>query len=217
MRCHLLSLSVAVLLLSACASQPRPATHAEVPPEKISEQQARLEPVTGFTARGRIAFFDEQAGNREAARYHWQQQPTTTQFRLYHGLRGTLARLTADQTGARLTDLDGETHTGPDLTWLLRQQLGLALPIEVLTDAIIGRLPAHPTDEQHYYPDGTLASYRVQAPGPGFGPQEWELTITRYTSVEQEGQHFRLPAELELAHPSYRIRLTISNWELDLS
>lgn len=205
------------LYLAGCASAPPSSSEGEVSDILVEQHQKQLATISHWNSRGRIAFIDHSQQNRDAASYTWRHQyePVSSNFRLYHNLRGTLARVEVTDDEATLTDTSGQTFEANSVDSLLALHTGFRVPFELLTNAITGKEPAAFTLRQRFFQDGTLASYRAEVQGNGYYPAVWDVTLERYQQYTLEGQTVRLPQRINLQHEQYEIRIQINQWEVN--
>lgn len=203
---------VSLLSISGCTLTPPPTATAE-PPEH-ARHQAWLAQIHFWNIQGNVAFFNDADQQRDAARYTWRQQssPAETTFRLYHPLRGTLARLEQAPDGSTFTNQQGEAFHAENIDALLYQHTGMAIPFRLLTEGITGLEPALPTANREWYEDGTLARYTADATVFDWDPQVWQVHLSDYRVVVHEGRSFVLPHLIEATQYPLRLRLSISQW-----
>lgn len=211
---RLLTLLCVCLLITACASRPPSYGENETDRIQINAHQAELASIQRWQLQSRMAFFDLKNNTRQSASLRWQYQDTYHSLRISHPLRGTLARLEEDESGAVLTDNEGRSYPATDLESLLAWHLDLVLPIELINDALLGKIPDTRLINPQYYSDGTLADYSVDIQlNDRTQSQTWHVSLARYQSAQDDS--IRLPHQLELESDDYRIRLNISQWQLN--
>lgn len=208
-------------LVTACAAPPPLPTQVTAPPEALAQQQraSLLWQQQQWSFSAQIAVFDLVADDRHAAYIEWRQQPNRSFLRFYHPLRGTLAELNVSPTEAVLIDADGNERRALSAETLLRQQLGLNIPLRLLQAVVIGKLPER-AGMIEYYQDGTVATYAVPATR-----QLWQVNLSRYQAVNRTHSKltngdsaaptaFQLPNAISLESEAYRLKLAVSNWQL---
>lgn len=211
-----LALLFLIVMLSACAAAPDRMPETEVDAESVDQHQQSLADIHAWEFQSRMAFFELEQNSRQAASLRWQNQPESRSLRVSHPLRGTLARLEETADGATLVDAQGDEYRANDIEALLLTHLNVVLPIELIHDALLGRMPQTDIINPSFYADGTLADYQVDVDTGRYwqraSRQTWHVSLARYS--EAANAPVRLPHELELTSDDYRIRLTISRWTL---
>lgn len=217
---RLFALLIFVSLLSACASMPERHAQQDVDEEAIEAHQLSLSAIETWEFQSRMAFVDHQENARQSASLRWQNAADTRALRISHPLRGTLARIEETADYALLTDHQGNEFLASDIESLLMVHLNVFLPIELIHDALLGRLPQTRIINPEYYADGTLAAYQVDIEDQHWqsGQQRaqttsWQVELDRYQ--EAVNLAVRLPHQLELNSADYQIRLSISRWTID--
>lgn len=205
-------------LFTACAAPPQLPTQVTAPPQAQAQQQraAELWQQQQWSFSAQIAVFDLVADDRHAAYIDWQQQPNRSFLRFYHPLRGTLAELRVTPTEAVLIDADENERRALSAETLLRQQLGLSIPLQLLQAVVVGKLPER-AGMIEYYEDGTVAAYAVPA-----ARQLWQVNLSRYQVINRTNSTpstaaptaFQLPHAITLESKAYRLKLAVSNWQL---
>lgn len=216
---RLFALLIFVSTLSACASVAERHAPQDVDDAIIDAHQQSLAGIQAWEFQSRMAFFDHVEDTRQSASLRWQNEASQRSLRISHPLRGTLARIEETAEFAKLTDHQGETFIAADIESLLLLHLNVFLPIELIHDALLGRLPQTQIINPQYYADGTLATYQVDidntqglsAPGAP-GQTSWEVTLGRYQRASDDSA--QLPHQLELSSDQYLIRLNISRWSI---
>lgn len=212
---RLLTLLCLCLLLSACASRPPSMGEHDADRTQIDAHQADLAAIESWQLQSRLAFFDLRDDSRQSASLRWQYTDGYHAIRLSHPLRGTLARLEEGASGAVLTDNEGRSYPADDIESLLAWHLNLILPIDLINDALLGRIPDTQLINPQYYANGTLAEYSVDFDqNNAWQRQTWHVSLDRYQNAQDSA--IRLPHQLELQSEDYRIRLNITQWQINL-
>ncbi|RTE87426.1 MULTISPECIES: lipoprotein insertase outer membrane protein LolB [Gammaproteobacteria] len=214
-----LSLVLATLIVVGCASQsPNQTGYEDVSNAAIEYHQQQVQLIRNWQVQGRIAFFDDVNQDRSAANLTWQSTlvtPTSSVFRLYHPLQGTLARLTVQQDMSTL-ELEDESYTAENVDYLLSYYLNLPLPYTLVQNAMTSLIP-NSSDIQavKYYEDGTPWSYTYRNSDVY---QEWFVEFNHYRAypllVDNEEQWVQLPTSIELTGAGTRIKLQIQRWDI---
>ncbi|MCC5854840.1 MAG: outer membrane lipoprotein LolB [Idiomarina sp.] len=205
---------VLAIVLNACTTTPTQVPVSEdVDPELVRDHQNKIRMIEQWRMRGRIGFFELTENNRSAANISWQVAPQMAQLRLYHPLRGTLARLEQTATGASLTDENGDTFYAASVDQLLMWHLQLQLPFSLINEALTGRIPSASVDNLKYYEDGTVAGYTLEQRRFGFEEDRWHIALSQYAQVPGSRRPVPLPHLIEIDSDAYKIRIQISQWE----
>lgn len=210
-----LTLVLFTIFLSACATVPQGLSENDVDAQAIAQHQDSLAHVNAWEFQSRMAFFELQQNSRQIASLRWQNHPESRSLRVSHPLRGTLAQLEETSTGAVLIDQQGDQYQAANIETLLLIHLNVVLPIELIHDALLGRIPQAEIINPSFYPDGTLAEYEVDIRDSNSryaSAQTWRVNLARYDTAQNDS--VRLPHQLELASDAYIIRLNISRWTL---
>ncbi|WP_194755946.1 outer membrane lipoprotein LolB [Aliidiomarina indica] len=205
-------LALCIAFLSACATTPPATDTAE--PARHADHQAWLSQIVFWNIQGNVAFFNDADGERDAARYTWRQQhtPEATSFRLYHPLRGTLARLEQNEAGGVFTNLEGETFNAEHIDELLYTHTGMPIPFRLMSEAIIGLEPGVSIANRRWYENGALASYSADISQSSWNQQVWQVALSDYRVVVHNGRSFTMPHMIEATQYPLRIRFQISQW-----
>ncbi len=199
------------LLLSGCAAPPKEISERAVDRNAVERHQTTLQQLNDWTLRGQIALFNLRDDERDAVYLEWQHSTTRTHMRFYHPLKGTLARLEQDASGATYVAADGQAFYGQTAEQLVTRLFGYQLPLELLTQVIIGRQPPgaqqlryqlHPMEPHQV---AALSSYSVARQA-----QTWQVNLTAY----QPTQHLLLPHQVELTSAAWRIKVKVKQWKL---
>lgn len=208
---RLLVIFITATFLSACATQLQHADEKTVGAGAITAHQASLAPIIGWEFQSRMAFADLQQNSRQSASLRWQHSPAERSIRISHPLRGTIARIHATPELAVLTDNQGHEYQAESIQTLLITHLNIVLPIELIHDALLGRIPDAELINPRYYEDGTLAQYEVDL-GTQSGADSWVVELSRYQVASNET--YLLPHQLNLRSNDYEILLMISRWTI---
>lgn len=227
-----------MLFLSACASRPAidgdTLSERQVSSTLVQQHQANLEQVRGFSIQGSVAFFNDSENSRDAARFNWQRTADLLNFRLYHQLGGTLARIEQEAiaqpagyfvTLSTFINRDGDRFVSTDLNWLLYQHTGMAIPFTLLNQAITGVQPDLSVRQQRWYPNGAIAMYNAdvsqwQQAGftsqAHFGNELWQLQFGDYRLVVAGDGNLLLPHRIEASRDEFRVNIRINRWQPEL-
>ncbi len=186
-------LAVVALLLAACAQLPGfgPAPQA---PRVLSPVPER------FRLEGRVSV---KAGEEAfAGGLAWRRDADAQDLLLSTPLGQGVAELHGDVAGVTLTDARGRTYRAPDADVLVREALGLELPLSGLAWWVVG----HPRPG---------VAYRGEADEAGrlgvLEQDDWRIEFSRYTP----SGHSVLPGKLVARRgESLELRLVVDAWEV---
>ncbi|CUS48786.1 MAG: outer membrane lipoprotein LolB [Idiomarinaceae bacterium HL-53] len=209
---------LSLLLLGGCAHRPQQTVTGEVVSEAtIARHQAQVSSVAHREAIGRIAFFDDVNRDRSAVSFtwSWQQagaaaQETSTFLKLYHPLRGKLAELSATPVFAKLS-MGDEQYEANTVDELLYYYLNVPVPFELISNAVMSRIPSQHISDASYFTSGAPAAFTYTAP---FSEESWQVAFNQYQRVAFEVGDVNLPHKIEINGPQYRIHLSINEWNL---
>lgn len=157
--------------------------------------------INSWRADGRIAV---QRGNEGwSARLRWQQSGDEIQIRLIAPLgRGTY-ELAGDDDQIALILPQGDRFVSSDARSLMQQQLGWSIPVNGARYWMLG-IPA---------PDAPALAINTDAEGRLKDMQQlgWRISFLRHMAVGR----FDLPAKLYLHYDELKVRIAISNWNLN--
>ena len=120
-------LSLAVLLISGCASLP--SSPQSPPPAR--------EALDAFSLEGRFSL--RQENKNYSGKLSWRHQGADNTLLLSSPFGQGMAEITTRENGAQLTTSDGKLYTAADTETLTQQVLGYPLPLTQLTDWVRGR------------------------------------------------------------------------------
>ncbi|RUO59477.1 lipoprotein insertase outer membrane protein LolB [Pseudidiomarina insulisalsae] len=203
------------LLLSACAAPPEEIPVTAIDSNAVARHQARVAALEQWQLTGQLALFNLSADERDAVYLEWQQQPQQLNLRFYHPLKGTLARLEQDPSGAVYYDEDGQAYYGRSAQQLVQRLFAFALPVELLQRVVTGAQPADASAQRYQLlnedelPYAPLFSYRVAAED-----QLWTVQLARYEAHGSADAPLFLPTDIELMSEQWRIKLRVKAWKL---
>jgi len=179
-------------LLAACAQLPgfRPAP----PPLALPA------PPSAFRLEGRVSLKanEESFSGGMTWRYAARQQELLLSTPLGQGV----AELRGDEQGVELRDSKGHLSRAADAETLVRQALGLTLPLKGLAWWVVGNPRPGVPYQAEADADGRLALLRQDG---------WRIEFSRYA---QTGDHF-LPGKLVARRADdLEIRLVVDQWDL---
>lgn len=206
----------ALLCIAGCATQPDSGSADRIDTTRIDAHQAELATIENWQFQARMAFFNDRDDERHTASIRWQFSPRQLAIRLTHPLRGTLAELEQNAEQAILTDREGNQYYAQNIRALLQQHLNITLPVSLINDALLGRIPDLDLIDPTYYEDGSMAAYEVRLPTAGHASsaeEKWRIEFFNYQQASDSS--IRLPHRLHLESDDFRIRLAITRWHIN--
>lgn len=186
--------ALVVLLLAACAQQPRLPTATT-----WKEHSARLRELTHWTAEGKLAL--RTPAQSESATIQWRQQAGVTDLHLSGPLGVAASSLHSD--GKILEVRQGDDVQSWDLgdPAALERSTGWNLPLAALPFWLKG-LPAPdlPIQDMALGPDSTLLQQLQQ--------DDWEIRYEAYARYDE----LTLPSKLRIQRRDTTVRVIIRNW-----
>ncbi|MDV6315460.1 lipoprotein insertase outer membrane protein LolB [Idiomarina sp. HP20-50] len=197
---------VLITLLTGCAL-PTPSeqtSSTKVNPAIINAHQQRLEQLQQWSLSGRMAIIQKKEDERDSFYINWRYLPHQQVVRFSHPLKGQLAKLTIDDSGALLI-ADEQERWASSADALLYQLLGVAVPFEQLHRWVLGKKTTALTSIQ-FHNDGTLAQAKVVNHG-----QKWQLNWFYSQTVSQA---VTLPEQIHLENSTLLIKVQVNQWQL---
>lgn len=199
------------LLLGGCAAPPAEIPLSAIDRNAAARHQQTIASLTDWSISGQIAMINLNEDDRDAVYLEWKHAPAKMSLRFYHPLKGTLARLEQDLTGATFFDQDGQAYYGVTAEQLIARIFDYQLPLQLLSEVITGRRPddavqlSYQLHELDGKPYATLHRYLVTTP-----TQNWQIELSNY----QAEQQYLLAHQLELVSAEWRIKLKVRQWKL---
>lgn len=178
--------SFALLLLAACAQQPR-----------IELARPARDSIASYVIEGRVAV--KRGNESRQASIRWQHDADRDEIELSGPLGQGAARLTRDAGGARLDTASRETVTAADWHSLAERVLGVALPLDGMAHWITAKHEQGTKIER----DTVGRPLRVLING-------WQIDYLAYESTAPDA----LPTSIELRRDDIDVRLKIDLWKI---
>jgi outer membrane lipoprotein LolB len=203
-RLQIIALLVFTCLLAACAT--RPAKNGALNQHLSWQQrQQQLAALKNWRISGEIGgqITQQQKTKAFSASVVWQQQGDAYHISIFGPLGADMTQLQGNATQAVLTTSKHQKIAGQNPEQLLETELGWSLPVSNLYYWVRGipapNAPSTPSFD-HYHHLSTLTQ------------QGWQIQYLRYTAV---GHHYDLPSKIFISRPNLKLRLIISQWQLN--
>lgn len=190
-----------VALLSGCEFLPV----TETPLPAVADlqvawanHQSQLDSLEAWTLDGRISLRQEEEAWHASLR--WQQIDSVYHINLFGPFGQGAAQLNGSPQSVILQH-DGQTVQSDDAEQLLRQRLGLQVPVNGLRYWAIGLVAPGSEYTQELGSDGRLAVLQQNG---------WRVRYRAYESVKG----FMLPSKIFLDHNGLDVRLVVDQWEV---
>ncbi len=201
------ALLVAVVYLSACSTLPNK-TAVSLP--KKAEQ------LSHWSASGKILIVSNNEKN--SANFYWRQQDKNYTFILSTFLGIDVFSLTF-QNGLATMKVDGKTYTDTNAERLLSRLTQQQIPVQKMSQWLLGNKSS--SIKSAYFDElGLLTSFFVNVPASPIKPalkmpltkkmERWDVSYKQRKLV----YHYQLPTSINIKSPSTRIKLAISNWQI---
>ncbi|EHH1180726.1 lipoprotein insertase outer membrane protein LolB [Vibrio vulnificus] len=188
------------LFMVGCTGLPEHPTSVE-----WQSHQAKLSQIQSFQAVGKLGYISPE--QRQNLNFYWKHSPAQSNLRFTTFLGQTALNLTMTPQGARVETYDDQILTAKNATALVQQLTGLVIPVEQLSDWIIG-LP-NGADDFQLNEQNTLGSLEKE-----LNFQRWHIAYTQYRDVEFHQQVVPLPAKLSLTQQDIKLNIVVSKWTL---
>ncbi|MDO9226808.1 MAG: lipoprotein insertase outer membrane protein LolB [Pseudomonadota bacterium] len=178
-------------MLAACAQLPgfRPP-----PPPLVFET-----PPVAFRLEGRVSV--KTSEQSFAGGMTWRHAATRQELLLRTPLGQGVAELKGDGRGVELRDSEGRLHRAMDAEDLVRQSLGVTLPLKGLAWWVVGNARPGVPYQAEPDADGHLAVLHQDG---------WRIEFSRYAKAGS----YLLPGKLVARHADdLEIRLVVDSWE----
>lgn len=190
-----------VALLSGC--ELLPITEAPIPavvdPQVAwANHQSQLDSLEAWTLDGRISLSHEEEAWHASLR--WQQIDSAYHINLFGPFGQGAAQLDGSPQSVILQH-DGQTVQSDDAEQLLRQQLGLQIPVNGLRYWALGLAAPGSDHKVELDPAGRLATLQQNG---------WRVRYRSYVAVKG----FMLPGKIFLDRDGLDVRLVVDQWQV---
>ena len=191
----LCSAFLCTLLLSGCATLPRPAAA----PLPWTQRLAALQAIGQFDLQGRLAAANGSEGFSAGLR--WHQKDDHAVIDLTAPLGFGAAHIEQSATNLQLTTSKGQVLDSAAAGDELRATLGFEPPLTSLRFWILGA--SDPTTSAQEFLDAAQRLAHLEQDG-------WQVDYADYVLVQQQW----LPRRLSMTRGALRLRIVIDNWQL---
>jgi len=191
-------LALVAVFLNACTGLKTKSD--EVPnPEAFNERSQRLSALTHWSLSGRVSLDDGKDGG--SGKLQWAVSPESSILDFMAAMGRGAWHLEIGDGLVTLRDTEG-VHSAPDVQTLLAERLGWPVPVRALQYWARGMFAPGAVQNSQIDSQGLLEQMQQ------FG---WVIDFTRYVAVKGE----QLPVRLEASRGQYRIKMAISQWQLE--
>lgn len=186
------------LLLSACATTPKPPI-AQSPASQAAHQQhlAKLAQIKSFSLKGRLGVVTQKQGFSGGV--DWQHATDTDNVDVYSPVGGKVANISKNATEVTLTKQDGRSLTAQDAESLTETALGFKLPLSGLSDWALGKPTANNINNSTWDEGGRLLTLKQDG---------WDISYENY--ADNEG--IFLPNKIVLKSEKVNLKLLVEKW-----
>lgn len=186
-------------LISGCTTFITPPQQLQrVEASTLKKQKARR--AQQFSVQGKIGFSDGRRGG--SAMLRWEQVGDQYQVSLFGPLGSGVVQISGDKGGVTLKNGEGVLKTAKKAEALLKQELGLTIPVSGLSYWLQG-LPA---------PGAPPREVLMDLEGHIWGviQQGWTIRYQSYQSVNRVA----LPYKLVLQNGTIRLKFVLTAWKI---
>jgi|GEM_PF-1585697 len=170
-----------------------------VPQDLTVEQRAAyLKRTDHWRMVGRIGIITPKESN--TANIEWHRKGSESELRIYGFVGNTYALLTTTPTQSKISLSDDEVYYGTDPEQLLWQTTGWQIPVNALTQWILG------------LPDNAPS---VSFDNTGLVNQlafdDWLMNFQKYESFSG----LTMPKKIKITHPDITLKFSVRTWEMN--
>lgn len=188
------------VLLASCASHPT----VPVQPSTSDVHQQHLQTLSAihaFSLKGRLGV--NSNGKGFSGGITWVHQADTDTIDIFTPLGGKVASIHKSPQAVVLTTQDGHTMQAQDAETLTEMALGLRLPLNGLSDWVLGRPTSAGIDAATWDELGRLTTLSQQG---------WQIDYPLYTTPLAIQPTTTLPSKIMLKNEKLNLRLLIETW-----
>jgi outer membrane lipoprotein LolB len=199
-------LLILLFLLSACTGAPvKEPGFKELGFDSKQAYQARADKLGTIAAWGLVGRISLDDGDRGGSgRLQWDVEPDNSELD-FHGAMGRGAwRLQIGPESAVLKEANGVEQSAAGVNTLIQDRMGWPIPVEALQWWVRGLAAPGLIEAKEIDSEGQLINLHQ------FG---WNVDFNRYDSIDG----VTLPTKLKATQDSYRVKLAISHWRMNVS
>lgn len=186
-----------MLLLNACTGiNTKQGEAANTVDYKL--RAAQISVIDKWSLSGRLSLDNGEDGG--SGKLQWRVSPDSSSLGFFAAMGRGAWQLESGKEGATMKDANG-IHTAATVEALVEQQLGWPVPVEALQWWARGLIAPGKAQGSEIDSQGLLVVLRQF---------DWVINISRYD--EFDGQ--LLPVRLEATHKNYRVKMAISEWQI---
>jgi outer membrane lipoprotein LolB len=189
------------LLLSGCAINPNQTemVSAQSNVATLQAHLATIEKIQAFHVKGRIGV--QTQPNGFSGGLDWQHTNERDEIAIFSPLGSQVASIIKRVNGVTLTDNKGQSVTEKDTATLTQNTLGWQLPLDGLSDWVLGRPRKSAITEIRWDAEGKLRK---------LAQDDWQIEYLEYKTIDR----YRLPVKLNLMHPNVTIKLILQEQKI---
>jgi outer membrane lipoprotein LolB len=185
-------------MLAACSTLPTSPPAPTPPPAQYQAHLAQINKIHFFGMHGRIAILTEAKGF--SGGLHWHHHGDGDDLDFYSPLGTQLGKLTRDAGGVTLTTSNQNSLHAADAESLTQKALGWSLPMNGLTDWILGRPTQGPSEVLTWDKNGNITHMKQQS---------WDIQYSDYAAFDGVS----LPKKIILKNQKLDLKLAIETWQ----
>lgn len=193
-----------LFVLSGCATPPTNSGSV------IYKKPETIDEIDNYTASGKILLVSKK--EKQSGYFYWRQSKAGYQFVVSTILGIDVFSLKVDASGATVY-VDGKEHSGTDPQTLLRSLTGQTLPLQHISEWLIGKVDSERVLNIQMTPKGRPDRFLFQpepSPFVSSNGQSWSVHYQKYSDVDG----LQLPSQIQISSTLNRIKLKINDWEL---
>lgn len=201
--------ALCALLLTACQTLHPSQLLSIQEPGNGQLRRLRLQAVQQFGLQAKLAV--QYAGKGYTARLVWQHDQSHDVLDIFSPLGQRVVHIEGDVTHVALTDQQGKLHLSSDVEHLTEQLLGWRLPLQGLSQWVLGIPSATGPFQAHYFVSGEPE--KIMQDG-------WQIDYAAYQPValaDTAPDVQSLPSNIRLQQADIRLKLVVIDWQIDLN
>ena len=187
--------------MSACSGlSTKPS--AQQPASSVNQKHlASLANIDTFSIKGRIGVVTNQHGF--SGGIEWQHAVTNDNIDIFSPLGGKTANINKNQNKVTLTTQDGHSIKAQDAESLTEATLGWRLPLNGLSDWVIGKPTDNKIETSTWDENGRLITLKQDG---------WDISYENYIEVNYANNSIFLPKKVLLKSDKVNLKLIVDQW-----